>query len=316
MARIWAAILMLASFSAAAQDTLPRFTATTRGGNKVIISWTNAYPAITQISIQRSFDSTKNFRTILTVPDPTVQQNGFVDAHAATPYMFYRLFIVLTNGEYVFSKSKRAQWDTGANSDRQSSERVLVAENNNRRVVMTDNIPVKDAAVLKDKLQEAVRKSQDPKNNQGVTTGTPAPEPEKYFTVKKRDTIIMRVPEKGFKKFRDSIVYKTKDTMAFKNLDTILIRPYVPKEVYRPSQYVFTDKDGNVVINLPEASLRKYQVKFFEDDLGFLFEVKQVKAPLLVVDKSNFLHAGWFRFELYEEEKLKEKHRFFIPKDF
>lgn len=312
MVRIWAAILLLVSFGAHAQDTLPKFTATTRGGNKVIISWTNAYPTITQISIQRSFDSTRNFRTILTVPDPTVQQNGFVDTKASTPYMYYRLFIVLANGEYVFSKVQRAYWDTGAIGQRQPSERVLVAENNNRRVVIADNMPVKEAAVLKDKLQEVIK----PKRDSVITKVTPAPEPEKYFTVKKRDSIILRVPEKAFKKFRDSIVYKTKDTMAFKNLDTILIRPFVPREIYKPSLYVFTDRDGNVVINLPDASQKKYQVRFFEEDQSPLFEVKQVKSPMLIVDKSNFLHSGWFRFELYEEEKLKEKHRFFIPKDF
>jgi len=34
------------------------------------------------------------------------------------------------------------------------------------------------------------------------------------------------------------------------------------------------------------------------------------------LDKANFLHAGWFRFELYENGQLKEKHRFYIPKDF
>src|SRR5688572_32183972 len=67
-----------------AQDTLPGFSALTRGNDKVIISWTNNYPVTTQISIQRSKDSTKNFKTILTVPDPKVLQNGFVDSKADT----------------------------------------------------------------------------------------------------------------------------------------------------------------------------------------------------------------------------------------
>ena len=88
-----------------AQDTLPGFSALTRGNDKVIISWTNKYPATTQISIQRSKDSTKNFKTILTVPDPKVLQNGFVDAKADTAFMFYRLFIVLDSGKYLHTKS-------------------------------------------------------------------------------------------------------------------------------------------------------------------------------------------------------------------
>ena len=39
---------------AKAQDTLPGFTASLKSSGKVLISWRNAYPAINQISIQRS----------------------------------------------------------------------------------------------------------------------------------------------------------------------------------------------------------------------------------------------------------------------
>jgi hypothetical protein len=93
-----------------AQDTLPKFTVTTKGNNRVLVSWTNAYPNVSQISIQRSYDSTKNFKTILTVPDPSNLQNGFVDTKAPTWFMFYRIFIVLDSGKYVFSPSKRPFW--------------------------------------------------------------------------------------------------------------------------------------------------------------------------------------------------------------
>src|SRR5919109_565990 len=95
-------LLILSSLmQSIAQDTLPAFSVLTRGNDKVIISWTNNYPVTTQISIQRSKDSTKNFKTILTVPDPKVLQNGFVDSKADTSGMFYRLFIVRDSGKYV-----------------------------------------------------------------------------------------------------------------------------------------------------------------------------------------------------------------------
>lgn len=318
MRRILAAFFLLVSVDAVAQDTLPRFTVTTRGNNKVIISWTNTYPVITQLSIQRSTDSSKNFRTILTVPDPTVPQNGFVDTKAMTSFMFYRLFIVLENGNYIFSPAQRPFWDTaGAVRNPLPPEKILTGENNNRRVVIADNMPLKEAEKLKEKLQEVVKK-EEPKVTMPVTPAPPPPkvEPERFFTVKRKDSIIMQVAEKGFKKFRDSMVYKTKDTMAFKNLDTIIIRPFVPKEIYKPSQYVFTDRDGNIVISIPDAARKHYMVKFFEDDKSVLFDIKQVKESVLIIDKVNFLHSGWFRFELYEEGKLKETHKVFIPKDF
>ncbi|RYZ13793.1 MAG: hypothetical protein EOP49_54105, partial [Sphingobacteriales bacterium] len=78
-----------------AQDTLPEFSASTRGGGRNLISWVNTYPEITQLNVQRSTDSLKAFKTILMVPDPKIPQNGFVDTKAPVGNVFYRLFIVL-----------------------------------------------------------------------------------------------------------------------------------------------------------------------------------------------------------------------------
>jgi len=314
MTRIVSVVLLLFSLNAIAQDTLPKFTAYTRGMDKVIISWTNAYPKVTQISIQRSTDSLRLFKTILTVPDPTVQQNGYLDAKGTNPKMFYRLFVVLDSGKYVFTKTMRPFYDTARNVADQRPE--TMPENNARqRVVIPENMAPTEAELLKEKIKEAIKK-EEPKTVTTVEKPKPAPEPERFFIIKKRDTVIMQVSEKGFRKFRDSIVLKTKDTMTFKSLDTILIKPFIPKEVYKPSRYVYTtERDGNVAISLPDAKSNHYSIKFFEDDKTFLFEVKQVKETWLVVDKTNFMHAGWFRFELYEDGKIKETHKFFIPKD-
>jgi hypothetical protein len=316
MTRIVSLIFLLFSLNTMAQDTLPEFTAYTRGMDKVIISWTNTYPKVTQISIQRSTDSLRMFKTILTVPDPTVQQNGYLDAKGTNPKMFYRLFVVLDSGKYVFTKTKRPFYDTARKVADQRPE--TMPENNARqRVVIPENMTASEAELLKEKIKEAIKK-EDPKAVMPVEKARPAPEPERFFIVKKRDTVIMQVSEKTFRKFRDSIVLKTKDTMTFKSLDTIVIKPFIPKEVYKPSKYVYTtERDGNVAISLPEAKTTHYSIKFFEDDTDktFLFDVKQVKETYLVVDKTNFMHAGWFRFELYEDGKLKETHKFFIPKD-
>ena len=47
-----------------------------------------------------------------------------------------------------------------------------------------------------------------------------------------------------------------------------------------------------------------------------MFELSEIKDPTLIVDKTNFQHAGWFRFELYDGDQLKEKNKLFIPKEF
>jgi len=83
--------------------------------------------------------------------------------------------------------------------------------------------------------------------------------------------------------------------------DTIVVQ-VIPG--FRPSNYVFTNRDGYVNVNLPdEEKPKKYGVKFFTEEGEFLFEIKEVKERNFKIDKTNFYHAGWFRFELYEDGK-------------
>jgi hypothetical protein len=290
MKRVLIISFTLISLQSWAQNILPDFSATTRGKGKVIIGWTNAYSVVTQISIQRSYDSLRNYKTLLTVPDPHVLQNGFVDSKAPTDYQFYRLFIVLDSGKYLFTKPKRAVWDTTHVVENLPPPKK---EENNR--IVTEP-PKTDTVLVKEPPKE--------------------PPPPKTYYVKRRDSIIMEFKETYLKLFRDSILSKTKDTLVFRTGDTLLIRPFVPKEVYKPSLFVFTGKDGNVTISLPNVNEKKYHLKFFEEDQTPLFELKEIKESPLTLDKTNFVHGGWFRFELYENGQLKEKHKFFISKDF
>lgn len=94
----------------------------------------------------------------------------------------------------------------------------------------------------------------------------------------------------------------------------VVVEPPKPTG-FVPSKRVFTGKDNNVVLSIPEAANKKYTVKFFDEAGDFIFEITKIKEPYLLVDKVNFMHAGWFFFELYENEKLLEKHKFFVPKD-
>lgn len=219
-------ILSLSCLHGLAQDTLPKFTVRNAGNNRIIIGWVNNYPVAKQISIQRSFDSTSNYKTILSVTDPAAIQNGFADTKAPNDHMFYRLFINLDKGEFFFTKPRKPQQDTA------SSVQALPKE---------------------------------PKDN------TP-PETPKPPARKKPDFV--------------------------------------------PSFYVYVNKDGYVFLNLPDADRKKYHIKFFEENNDLLFEIKNIKEPALTLDKTNFIHAGWFTFELYNEDKLVEKNKFFLSKEF
>jgi hypothetical protein len=214
-----------------AQDTLPRFSVRNVGNNRIIVGWVNSFETVKQISIQRSHDSLKNYSTILTVPDPTTKQNGFVDLKAPNDHMFYRLYILLDKGVYLFSDPKKPAIDS------------LTRTNYTNR---TDRLGGIDS---------------------------------------------VSVPNHG---------------INGKNLPN----------AFRPSMHVYTHRDGYVRVNLPDDPEKKYDIKFYEENDSFLFELKNIKERTFKIDKSNFYHAGWFKFELFENGKLIEKHKFFLQREF
>ena len=230
-------VLMAISKALIAQDTLPKFSVKNVGGNRIVIGWVNKFESVRQISIQRSFDSLKNFKSILTMADPSIPENGYVDTKASNDRMFYRLYIMLDKGVFLFSDAKRPKFDSA--------------------------IVVKKAAV-------------------------------------KTDLPGLVVP----------VIIN----------DSIVIGPVNnnrPKaDIYIPSKRVYTFKDGYVRIVLPEGTEKKYTIKFLTMESELLFELKDVREKDFKIDKSNFYHSGWFKFELYENGELLEKNKFYLPKEF
>lgn len=218
-----------------AQDTLPKFSLRNIGGNRVVIGWVNKFESIKQISIQRSFDSLTNFKTILTVADPTTRENGYLDAKAANDHMFYRLYIVFDKGSYLFSSPKRPVLDT------------MVRKSMSSRVEGANLwVPIIDSA-----------------NGLTITNNR------------------------------------------------------IRSDSWTASRYVYTNlKDGYIRITLPDDADKKYNIKFFTAENEALFELKDIKDRDFKIDKASFYHSGWFKFELYEDGVLKERNKFYLPKEF
>lgn len=326
-------VCLLYSASLKAQDTLPRFTATARGPGKILVSWHNKYPVVTQISIQRSTDSLKNFTTLLTVTDPKLPENGAVDSKALHPNFFYRLFIVFDNGRYLFTASRRPQSNTSeseavarevkaakAADAAKGGETAKAGNASKAGEVAEDPDPILNRAVQPRLVYV------DP-GHSGSSAPIKKPLPGHssvpisdvaYSTVSiRRDyKVIGTISGRQIQAFRDSILNRTKDTLVFINGDTLMIKPFIAPEVYRISAFVYTGKYGNIHVALPEAPRRHYSVRFFDENNKLLFELTEIKDPSLIVDKTNFQHAGWFRFELYDGDLLEEKNKLFIPKEF
>lgn len=302
---------ILLSVAGSAQDTLPGFSAEIKAKNKILISWTNPFGTkIKQLSIQRSRDSARLYKTIITIPDPTVLQNGFMDQNLPDTNFFYRIYIMMDGGEYIFGPSKRPITVPPVPKAQPVPQRPSKPAQQTPDKTPPPATQEKPTAPVK---QPPVQQPVNPKNQEPTL---PPPAPEKILIVKKGEEVIAELNERGLQRFRDSIINKTKDTLSLLSRDTLLVRPFQPREVYGVSKYIFVDKAGLIHIELPWFARRKYLVKFFENDLSPLFEIKDVKDPILLLDKANFMRAGWYFFEIYEDGKLLEKNKFFVGRDF
>lgn len=96
------------------QDTLPNFKAINLLNGRAILSWKSNYLSnVKQLSILRSTDSLRGFKTLASMPNPNVPINGFSD-NKATPGIkyFYKFYIILEGNIFINTKSKAATVDT------------------------------------------------------------------------------------------------------------------------------------------------------------------------------------------------------------
>lgn len=280
------------SFESAAQDTLPRFTLEDKGNGRIIISWRNPYPNLIQLAVQRSYDSLKRFSTVYSSTSPELPVNGFSDKIVPGLKPYYRIFYVMQGGAYYFTKSKRIDAAIVSTSNNVGSTGTTV---DSRR----DQMNEETVNALKSKKADSL-----------------AYPPDKKFFIKIADSLYTTLITREMLHFRDSILANTKDTLYQLNEDTILLGVYVPPYIQKTSEFVFTDKDGYVVIKLADVDKKRYDVLFMEEDETPVFELKAIKESFLIIDKTNFYHGGWFKFELKENGRVKERNKVFLAKDF
>jgi hypothetical protein len=119
-----------------------------------------------------------------------------------------------------------------------------------------------------------------------------------------------------FTQFVDSIsLDTTKIRLVKRNGIDFRTDTLIAQYLFKPSEYVFTDKKSNLIITLPNAETRKYSLKFFDSRRQLLYDFKQIKESNLIMEKYNFYKSGWYFFEIFLEDKLFERHRFFISSE-
>ncbi|MEY2595326.1 MAG: hypothetical protein RI965_598 [Bacteroidota bacterium] len=79
--------------------------------------------------------------------------------------------------------------------------------------------------------------------------------------------------------------------------------------------YLYVSKDNNLMLIIPETHKRKFQLQVWREDGTHIFSMKNIKDAQLLIDKSNFIYSGWFKYEISEGEQLKERGKFLIQPD-
>jgi hypothetical protein len=230
------------------QDTLPSFSVIERSG-KIIIGWINPNPELKQIIIQRSFDSSKGFRSIISMPDPTAYTNGYLDKPADSATYFYRLFCTKPGGRYFFTQTKKAI--------KEKTKTITSAEEALLKSISSEEFVFNSSTGQKIQIGNII-------------------DPGKMDKPLKKDLINN-------------------------------------ENIFQPSGLIFTNAEGNLIIVLPDPEKKNFSLFVYQEDGEIVFRMKNIKESKLLIDKSNFISSGWFKYELFEGQKSREKNKFFIP---
>lgn len=159
--------------------------------------------------------------------------------------------------------------------------------------------------------QIGVQRSQDSLFNYATIGFIPNPD-------KKVNEFVDKKPPAG-KSFYRLFVLFTNNSYFFTDATSESLQPATVEgpannapQSYGPSIYVYTNADGNVNISLANAKTHHYEIRFFDSENNFLFDLRNIENPLLILDKSNFLRSGWYHYELFDNDKLVEKWKFYI----
>ncbi len=275
-----ATFIISCSLKSFAQDTLPRISVVSIS-NQIVISWKNNYGAkISNLNIQRSNDSLKNFTTIGSVLNPMSKENGFVDRNAPNARMFYRVFVAFEGGTYIFSSAHRPSI--------KSIEKQAANKPSENTVSGEENMPKQDRQNVIDSLRKQgadIAQKNLPDTSQNHLAETPDKVPEPAVIIEKD-----LIPARKFPK------------------------PVI-QSGFVPSKFIYTNKDNNLILNLPDAEKVNFSLRFYDDKGKPVFAIKKITEAYLIVDKVNFLRTGWFYYDLFDDDILLEKYKFYIGRD-
>jgi len=283
-----------------AQDSLPNFSVDVRNGT-IIIGWINPYNDIAQLIIQQSKDSTTGFKSIVTMPDPAAVTNGFAYKKPNSENFFYRIFYLRSGSRYMFTAAKKPSQEFKLSELKPEQKSTVIKSEIKNTTLFVSEQKEPEERITSPKQVDSIIKS-----NPAIVTDIKKVLKGDSVVLEKIDSFFKVNPEKAMKVIRYV-------DQAAKPLQKI--EPTTKDDIFNPSGFIFTNSEGNLVIALPDVHKKKFSLHVQTKEGAPVFEMKNIKEPLLQIDKSNFYKSGWFKYELYEAGRLREKNRFFIPAD-
>jgi hypothetical protein len=304
-------LFFICSLPYSSKAQINSFTIIERSG-KTIIGWVNPNPDIRQLVIQRSKDSVEGFKSIISMPDPTAYTNGYVDKpRDSTIHYYYRIFSTYPGGKYFFTVSKKAGPDPF-----QAPKPIEPAENKNIKTEtsLKKELPQKPKESIPEKKQpqEIINLLEQKGNINETTIHTLSPKTDSLLQPVIDIPSNIPARERNIERIRP-IPTATIKIEGIKKMEKAFIPDSSILNLYEPSGFIYANKDGNLVIVLPEPAKKHFTLKVFREDGTTVFVMRNIKESELLIDRSNFFHSGWFKYELSENGKIREKNKFFIP---
>jgi hypothetical protein len=106
---------------------------------------------------------------------------------------------------------------------------------------------------------------------------------------------------------------KTHNTIEKERINSTVSNKIVSN--WKASPFVFTNNNGYVQIQVTNPLEYVYKVLFQDENGNELFQIKKVDTDNLILDKTNFIHGGWFQFELYKDDVLLEKNKVYLNRN-
>lgn len=254
----------------AAQENLPYMTVRGEKGQHYL-SWNNQYDGIRNISVQRSTDSVRNFKTIGILNAPKKGKGQFTDDHPVAGNNFYRLSIEFGGDLEWFSNTYKLYVDS-ASIARWAEERLKAMQAAQAAKDAEDRL--KAAAAAKRAEQEAAKPGDKPVTVAGNSRSNAVKPLE---DIKIETAVPVKEPEKP--------------------------APFT----FTPSSRIYTNPyTGHVNINLEDALSRRYSIRFYDPSKNEVLKVSRVSKTMLILDKNNFNSKGIFSFQLFDGTTLIE----------